>query len=307
MHDDFITSDYENCIICPRKCGVDRTTGKVGFCGMGDKPVVNLAMLHHGEEPVISGSNGSGAVFFEGCSLKCVFCQNFDVSRGPTGKGREYSVEELSELYLSLQEKGAHNINLVTAGHFVPHVAASVKLAKANGLNVPVVYNCGGYESVEALKKLQGLIDVYMPDMKFFSPSLAAKTCMAKNYYDVCCKALDEMYRQTGPFVLGEDGLMKRGMIVRHLMLPGQLFDTKKVLDYLCGRFGNNIYISLMNQYTPFEYKYEAMKLPEFLQRKLPQGHYAAAAEYLDLLGQDNAFVQDEDASGDELLPDFKT
>lgn len=307
MRDDLITDDYVNCIICPRKCKVDRTSWEKGFCGMADAPVVNLAMLHHGEEPVISGVRGSGTVFFEGCSLKCIFCQNYDISRGPTGAGRTYTAEELADLYLSLQEKGAHNVSLVTAGHFAPHIASSIALARSRGLTVPVVYNSGGYESVETLRTYEGLIDIYMPDMKFCSSSLSMKLCGAADYYEVCKEALDEMYRQTGPAVIGEDGLMKKGMIVRHMMLPGQLFDTKKVLDHLCGRFGNDIYISLMNQYTPFEYKYPSMKLPAFLQRKLPQGHYAAAAEYLSILNQTNAFVQDEDASGDEMLPKFKS
>lgn len=285
---------------------MNRTAGDKGFCGMGDTPIVNLVMLHRGEEPPISGTRGSGAVFFEGCSLKCVFCQNFDVSRGPTGKGETVTDEDLSKIYLKLQNDGAHNINLVTAGHFIPTIASSVRIARDNGLNIPVVFNSGGYESVESLKTLDGLIDIYMPDMKFFSKSLSGKLCMAPDYFEVCSKALDEMFRQTGPFVLDGNGIMTRGMIVRHLMLPGQLFDTKKVLDYLCERFGNDIYISLMNQYTPFEYMYPDMKLPEFLQRKLPQSHYDSAADYLIDKGQINAFIQ-EDASGDDMLPDFKT
>lgn len=307
MRDGLITSNYENCIICPRRCGADRVSGAVGYCGMGAEPIVNLSMLHFGEEPVITGSRGSGTVFFEGCSLKCIFCQNYDISRGPTGCGRTYDADGLCELYLSLQEQGAHNINLVTAGHFIPHIAASVTKARAKGLTIPVAYNSGGYESVESLKILDGIIDIYMPDLKFFSSSLSERLCAAKDYWETTCAAIDEMYRQTGPAVIGEDGLMRSGLIVRHLMLPGQLFDTKKVLDHLCGKYGNNIYISLMNQYTPFTYKYPAMKLPDFLQRKLPQGHYAAAAEYLSLLGQTNAFIQEEDASGDELLPEFKS
>jgi len=307
MRDKDITSKYENCLICPRKCGVNRLTGGRGVCGMGSGPVVNIYTLHYGEEPVISGTMGSGTVFFEGCSLKCVFCQNYDVSRGTTGRGVTYDAESLAKIYLELQGKQAHNINLVTPGHFFPTVAESIAIAKENGLTIPVAVNSGGYESVDSLKLLDGLVDIYMPDMKFYSSSLASKLCGgAKDYFEVCCEALDEMYRQTGPAVIGEDGLMKRGLLVRHLMLPGQLFDTKKVLDYLCGRFGNDVYISLMNQYTPFEYKYPDMKLPDFLQRKLPQGHYAAATEYLSILGQENAFVQ-EDASGEELLPDFKT
>lgn len=298
---------YENCIICPRKCKANRLTGNTGYCGMRALATVNLAMLHHGEEPPISGTRGSGAVFFEGCSLKCIFCQNFDVSRGPTGCGKIYNAQELSKLYLDLQSQGAHNINLVTGSHFIPTIAESLILAKDSGLKIPVVFNCGGYESADSLRMLEGLVDIYMPDMKFFSSSLSAKLCNAPDYFEVCSKALEEMYRQTGLFEIDEEGIMKRGMIVRHLMLPGQLFDTKKVLDYLCKTFGNNIYISLMNQYTPFEYKYEGMKLPDFLTRKLPQGHYEAAAEYLLINDQTNAFIQEDDASGDEMLPDFKS
>ena len=280
MRDKEITSKYENCLICPRKCGANRLGGDRGVCGMGSSPVINIYGLHYGEEPVISGMNGSGTVFFEGCSLKCVFCQNYDISRNETGKGRIYDSGGLAGVYLELQERHANNINLVTAGHFIPTVAESISIARDKGLTIPVAFNSGGYESVDSLKLLDGLIDIYMPDMKFFSSSLSEKLCKARDYYEVCCEALDEMYRQTGPAVIGSDGLMKKGMIVRHLMLPGQLFDTKKVLD--------------------------DMRLPDFLQRKLPQGHYAAAAEYLSILGQENAFIQ-EDASGDELLPDFNT
>ncbi|MCQ2515555.1 MAG: radical SAM protein [Saccharofermentans sp.] len=297
---------YENCIICPRRCGVNRSLNQRGFCKMGDIPVVNLCMLHFGEEPIITGTRGSGTVFFEGCSLGCCFCQNFSVSRGATGCGKTMSPDELAQAFLSLQSQGAHNINLVTPGHFIPSVAEAIKIAKNTGLTIPVAVNSGGYESVESLKLLDGLVDIYMPDLKFYSNKLSKELCNAPDYYEVACKAIAEMYRQVGPAVIGEDGLMKRGLIVRHLMLPGQLFDTKKVLDYLCTTYGNNIYISLMNQYTPFEYKYPQMKLPEFMKRKVPAGHYNAASEYLMLLDQENAFLQD-DASGDELLPEFKT
>jgi Uncharacterized Fe-S protein PflX, homolog of pyruvate formate lyase activating proteins len=278
----------------------------VGACHAGSEPVVNLSMLHYGEEPPISGIKGSGTVFFEGCSLGCVFCQNYDISRGMTGAGETHDEDSLADIYLDLQAKDAHNINLVTAGHFIPSVARSIETAKDKGLTIPVAYNSGGYESVESLKMLDGLVDIYMPDMKFCSSSLSAQICKAPDYFNVCCEALNEMYRQTGPAVLDEDGIMQKGMIVRHLMLPGQLFDTKKVLDYLTKTFENNIYISLMNQYTPFDYKYKDMKLPAFLKRKLPQGHYNTAADYLISLGQTNAFIQD-DASGDELLPDFNS
>ncbi len=306
MRDGLETFKYENCIICPRNCHADRTSGKTGYCGMGHIPVVNLYSVHKGEEPPISGTRGSGTVFFEGCSLKCVFCQNYDISRGPTGAGVTMTASDLAGIYLELQDKGVHNINLVTAGHFIPTVARSIELAKDRGLQIPVAFNSGGYESAASLKLLDGLVDIYMPDMKFVSSSLSSSLCNCSDYYEVCCSAIAEMYRQTGPAVLDDEGTMRRGVIVRHLMLPGQLFDTKKVLDHLCGTYGNNIYISLMNQYTPFAYKYPEMKLPDFLQRKLPQGHYDAAADYLLINGQTNAFIQD-DASGDELLPDFRS
>jgi len=213
--------------------------------------------------------------------------------------------EVLADAYINLESKGAHNINLVTAGHFIPTIAESITIAKDKGLKIPFVMNSGGYENVSSLQILEGLVDIYMPDLKFYSPVLSRKLCMAPDYFEVATKAIEEMYRQTGPVVLDGDGLMKRGVIVRHLMLPGKLFDTKKVLDYLCDTFGNNIYISLMNQYTPFDYKYPDMRLPEFLQRKLPQNTYDCAADYLSNKGQYNAFIQ-EDASGDELLPEFK-
>ena len=306
MRDSLKSSRYENCIICPRSCGADRTSGRTGFCGMGDIPVVNLISVHKGEEPPISGTKGSGTVFFEGCSLKCVFCQNFNISRGPTGAGQKMTAQELAEAYLDLQKKQVHNINLVTAGHFIPTVAESIRIARRSGLTIPVVFNSGGYESVDSLKLLEGLVDIYIPDMKFFSSSLSYELCKCRDYFTVCSAAIAEMYRQTGPAVTDSEGIMKKGVIVRHLMRPGKLFDTKKVLDHLCKTYGNNVYISLMNQYTPFEYKYPEMKLPEFLKRKLPQGHYDAAADYLLINDQTNAFIQ-EDASGDKLLPDFRS
>lgn len=305
MRENYNNRMYENCIICPRKCKVNRTNGGRGFCKMGDLPVVNLSMLHFGEEPIITGTNGSGTVFFEGCSLGCCFCQNFSVSRGQTGCGKTMTPDELSDEFLKLQNMGAHNINLVTPGHFIPSISDSLKAVRDKGFAIPVAVNSGGYESVESLKLLDGLVDIYMPDLKFCSSKLSSELTKAPDYFEVACKAIEEMYRQTGPALIGEDGLMKRGLIVRHLMLPGQLFDTKKVLDYLCSTYGNNIFISLMNQYTPFEYKYPSMNLPEFMRRKVPAGHYNAASDYLIALDQENAFLQD-DASGDELLPDFK-
>lgn len=300
---------YQSCKICPRGCGADRVTGSRGICSMGSVPVVNISMHHYGEEPPISGEpngGGSGAIFFEGCPMRCPFCQNFSISRGNTGMGREFTSDQLSDLYLKLQDEGAHNINLVTALHFAPDIARSLENARNHGLTIPVVVNSGGYESVDTLKMLDGLVDIYLPDMKVWSSKLANDLFHAPDYAQITCIALEEMYRQTGKFIMGDDGFMRRGMIVRHLMLPGQLFDTKKVLDYLVSTFGNNIYISLMNQYTPMP-QLEHLNCPAFLNRRLSPGHYDAASDYLLDLGQENAFIQVDDASGDEMIPDFKS
>ncbi len=238
--------------------------------------------------------------------MRCPFCQNYAISRGNTGHGKFYTASELPDLYLRLQDEGANNINLVTALHYAPDIALSLETARNKGLSIPVVVNSGGYESVETLKIFDGLVDIYLPDMKVWSSRLAKELFHAPDYADIARGALEEMYRQVGPATINDAGFMTRGMIVRHLMLPGQLFDTKKVLDYLVNTFGNNIYISLMNQYTPMP-QLQTMNCPNYLNRKLSPGHYDTAADYLLGLGQENAFIQGDDASGDEMIPDFKS
>jgi putative pyruvate formate lyase activating enzyme len=266
---------------------------------MPDYPLVNLIKLHYGEEPIVSGTNGSGTVFFEGCSLGCVFCQNFTISRGPTGHGMKMDKDSLSDAYLKLQDRGANNINLVTPMHFAPVVADSVAKAKSEGLAIPVAVNCSGYELVSTLKLFDGLADVYIPDMKYFSSKLSSEYSHAPDYFSVCASTIDEMVRQTGDAVLGEDGLIKKGVIVRHLILPGGLFDSKHVLDYLTSRYGNRIYISLMSQYTPMPGA--AGKLKE----RPSQRTCESLADYLASKGQENAFVQQYDSDGKEMIPDF--
>ena len=290
---------FDNCKLCPRRCGADRTHGRTGFCRMPDYPLVNLIKLHYGEEPIVSGTNGSGTVFFEGCSLGCVFCQNFTISRGPTGHGMKMDKDSLSDAYLKLQDRGANNINLVTPMHFAPVVADSVEKAKSEGLAIPVAVNCSGYELVSTLKLFDGLADVYIPDMKYFSSKLSSEYSHAPDYFSVCASAIDEMVRQTGDAVLGEDGLIKKGVIVRHLILPGGLFDSKHILDYLTSRYGNRIYISLMSQYTPMPGA--AGKLKE----RPSQRTCESLADYLASKGQENAFVQQYDSDGKEMIPDF--
>ncbi|MCQ2504394.1 MAG: radical SAM protein [Saccharofermentans sp.] len=303
--------EYEHCRLCPRKCGVNRYE-KTGFCSMGASPVVNLYMLHHGEEPPISGikgpedPRGSGTVFFEGCSLKCIFCQNGSISGGPTGKGQSVDVSGLADIYLDLQKQGAYNINLVTPMHFAPSVRESIKDARNRGLSIPIAVNTGGYEEVSTLKLLDGLVDIYMPDFKVMSSKISGQILRASDYADKAIAAIEEMYRQTGPVILDSDtGLMKKGLIVRHLMLPGQLFDSKKILDHLTSKYGNNIYISLMNQYTPMPHLKD--DAPEYLRRTVPSGHYDSAAEYLANKDQTMAFVQEASSQGDLMIPSFRT
>ncbi len=292
---------FANCNLCPRRCGADRTGGKTGYCKMPGFPVVNLIKLHYGEEPIISGVKGSGTVFFEGCSLGCVFCQNYTISRGPTGSGMKMDSSSLADAYLKLQDDGANNINLVTPMHFAPAVADSITIAKTRGLNIPVAVNCSGYDLVSTLKLFDGLVDIYMPDMKYFSPKFSSGYSNAKDYFTVCCQAIDEMVRQTGDIVMGDDGLIKKGVIVRHLILPGGLFDSKHVLDYLTSRYGNRIFISLMSQYTPMP------ACTGRLKERPSKRTCESLADYLASKGQTNAFIQEYESSGNEMIPDFKT
>lgn len=285
----------EKCELCPRKCGVDRDV-RAGYCSAGSTLVVGRAALHFWEEPVLADKAGSGAIFFGGCSLKCVYCQNFELSRG---RGREISVVRLSEIFKELEEQGARNIDLVTGSHFVPQIAKALGIYRPT---VPVVFNCGGYESVDTLKMLDGLVDVYLPDFKYSDPALAARYSNAPDYPDVAVKALAEMKRQVGETVTGEDGLMKRGLLVRHLVLPGGVSNSKGVLDCLVGLIDRERdYISIMSQYIPMG---DAAKYPE-INRRLKPLEYKAVVAYAEKLGFVNAFVQTDDSAAEEYVPDF--
>ncbi len=298
-----------NCTLCPRNCGVDRLAGQTGFCGQTAELTAARASLHMWEEPCISGTRGSGTVFFSGCNLKCVFCQNHSIAVGEAG--RAVTTEHLAEIFLTLQEKSAHNINLVTPCHFVPQIRAALERAKFHGLTVPVVYNTGSYESVETLKMLEGLVDVYLPDLKYYSSELSARFSRAKDYFDVATKAIAEMYRQVGPPVfLTVDGLeseknshriMTRGMIVRHLILPGQTRDSKKILRYLHETYGNDIYISIMNQYTPLPH---VSHIPE-LNRKVTEQENDRIINFALQIGIENGFFQEGEAAGESFIPQF--
>lgn len=289
-----------NCILCPRKCGVDRIQGQTGYCGMPENLLVARAALHMWEEPCISGSTGSGTVFFSGCNLKCVFCQNHSIALGDCGK--PISIQRLSEIFLELQEKEAANINLVTPTHYIPQIRDALLLAKVQGLNLPIVYNTGGYESVASLQLLEGLVDIYLPDLKYYSTELSTTYSHAADYFQVATTALAEMYRQVGTPAFDEaTGMMKRGMIVRHLILPGQTKDSKKILRYLHETYGDNIYISIMNQYTPLPH---VAQIPA-LNRKVTADEYDRVVNFALAIGIGNAFIQEGETAEESFIPPF--
>ena len=286
------------CSLCPRMCNVDREI-TTGYCGVKKTLRVARAALHFWEEPCISGEEGSGAVFFTGCNLRCVFCQNFQIARAEQGK--EITVERLSEIFLELQEQKANNINLVTATHYVPQVVEALKMAKEKGLHIPVVYNCGGYETVETLKLLEGLVDIYLPDFKYVDHDRAKRYSRAEDYPEAAKKALAEMVRQQPEAEFDERGIMKKGVIVRHLMLPGGIKDSKAVVKYLYETYGNQIFISLMNQYTPLPH---VADYPE-IDRKLKKFEYDRLVDYAISLGVENGFIQEGETAKESFIPAF--
>lgn len=291
--------DLKKCMLCPRKCGVNRENGEIGFCGMDTKIKIARAALHFWEEPCVSGTKGSGTVFFSGCNLRCIYCQNYKIS---TCLGGRYITEnELCEIFLDLQKQGAHNINLVTGTHFVVQIIETIKSAKKKGLSIPIVYNCGGFESVETLKMLNGTVDIYLPDFKYFNNKFAKEYSAAGDYCEMAQKAIKEMVLQTGKAVFDEDGIMKSGVIVRHLMLPGLLFDSKKIIDYLYEEYGDDIWISIMNQYTPLE---QVQNIPS-LNRKVSEKYYETLVEYAVDKGIKNAYIQCGDTAKESFIPDF--
>lgn len=288
----------EKCTLCPRKCMIDRCKHK-GFCGETYDIVIAKAYLHMWEEPCISGDKGSGTVFFSGCTLKCVYCQNYNISTLLNGK--KISVERLAEIFLELQEKQALNINLVTPTHYVYQIIDALKIAKKNGLNIPIVYNSSGYEDIDTLKLLDGLIDIYLPDFKYYDDTYSIKYSNAPNYFKVASESLEEMVRQVGLPKFDEFGIMKKGVIVRHLLLPNLINDSKKILKYLYDTYKDSIYLSIMNQYTPMP---NIKKYPE-LNRKVTTEEYDELIEYAIDLGVTNAFIQEGDTCSESFIPDF--
>lgn len=285
------------CTLCPRNCRVNRYE-QVGACGANEKIKVAHYSLHEWEEPIVSGKNGSGTIFFSHCNLKCIFCQNNDISE--LGYGKEITSERLSEIMLELRSKGAHNINLVTPTHYVPQIINTIKPIKNNSLNIPIIYNTSSYENIETIKMLDGVVDVYLADLKYYNKKLGEKYSHCKDYFENATAAIEEMYKQVGSPIIKND-LIEKGLIVRILILPGEIQDAKKIIKYLYEKYGDNIYISLMNQYTPMK------KFVDFpnLNDKLDDNDYDDVINYACDLGVTKAFIQEGGTSSTSFIPKF--
>ena len=288
--------EYKICNLCHRKCGVDRYNG-VGFCRMPADAFITRAALHMWEEPPISGSRGSGTIFFSGCSLRCVFCQNRDISRGPIGE--RVDIDKLGDIMLRLQNEGAHNINFVTPTHYAPTIRFATEKAREKGLNIPIVYNTGSFDTVETIRSLEGTVDIYLPDLKYYKNSTSGRYSLAECYIESARAAIDEMYRQVGDPVFDDNGIMTSGVVVRILLLPGHLAEAKLSLKYLLDTYGDGIYISLMNQYTPMP------DMPSPLNRKVTHAEYEELLSYAERLGLKNGFYQDFGTAKESFIPPF--
>ena len=291
--------ELENCNVCPHRCGINRIAGKIGRCKATDKVKVALASIHNFEEPCISGKNGSGTVFFSNCNLNCVFCQNYEISQ--LGKGKEISIEELADIFIKQQNKNVHNINLVTPTIYIYQIIEAIKLARDKGLKIPIVYNSNGYENVEALKHLKGYIDIYLPDLKYSNNEIAYKYSNIKNYYENAVQAIKEMYNQVGKPIIDENGIMKKGLMIRHLVLPNQLQNSKDVLKWINDNMDKKVFVSVMAQYFP---TYRAKNFPE-ISRKLTKEEYNEIEQYLYSLDLENGYIQELGEHEEEYVPDF--
>ena len=288
----------EKCIICPHKCGINRTK-YAGKCKSTDKIKIALYSTHNFEEPCISGENGSGTIFFSNCNMNCVYCQNYEISQ--LGKGREITIEELADIMIEQQEKGVENINLVTPTSYVLHIIEAIKLAKTQGLKIPIVYNTNGYESVETLKLLEGYIDIYLPDLKYYYNELGSKYSNVNNYFEIATEAIKEMYRQVGVPKLNEKGMMQKGLMIRHLVLPNYIENSKQVLKWINENIDNKVYVSVMAQYFP---TFKAKNVDN-LNRKLTKQEYEEIENYLYDLNLENGYIQELGEHEEEYVPEW--
>lgn len=292
--------ELSSCTLCPHMCKINRNNGKIGRCKSTGNVKIALASLHHFEEPCISGKNGSGTVFFSNCNLSCVFCQNYKISQ--LGLGHEISIDELANIFLDQQKNDAENINLVTPTMYVPQIIEAIKIAKSNGLKIPIIYNSNGYENVETIRLLKDYIDVYLPDLKYFDNDLAKKYSGINNYFENASKAILEMYFQVGLPVFDENRLIKKGLIIRHLVLPNHIDNSKKVLLWIKENLPQDVYVSLMAQYFP---TYKAKSI-EDLNRKLSKEEFEEIKNYLEKLDIHNGYFQELGEHEEEYVPDFK-
>lgn len=293
-----MNKELECCTICPHNCKINRTKNP-GRCKSTDKIKIALYSIHNFEEPCISGEKGSGTIFFSNCNMNCVFCQNYEISQ--LGRGKEITIEELANVMIKQQERNVQNINLVTPTSYALHIVEAIKIARKKGLEIPIVYNTNGYESVETLKLLEGYVDIYLPDLKYYYDDLAKKYSKVDNYFEIATKAIQEMYRQVGTPVLDENGVMKKGLMIRHLILPNEVQNSKKVLKWIKENIDSNVYVSIMAQYFP---TYKA-KEDKYLNRKLTKKEYSEIEQYLYLLDIENGYMQDLGKHEEEYVPDF--
>lgn len=288
-----------SCKLCPHNCGVNRLEGKIGRCRCDDKPKIALASLHYYEEPCISGTHGSGTVFFSNCNLRCIYCQNYEISQ--LQKGKEISVEHLADIFLRKQKKGAHNLNLVTPTSYVYHIIEALDIAKKQGFSIPVIYNTNGYENIETIQYLKGYVDVYLPDLKYYSNELAKKYSGVDNYFETATQAIKEMYKQVGGVSFNEEGMVQKGVMLRHLVLPNHIQNTKHILKWIKENLPQDVWVSVMAQYFP---TYKA-KEDSLMNRKLTKKEYKQVEEYLYLLNLENGYMQELGEHEEEYVPDF--
>lgn len=289
----------EKCAICPHNCGINRLNNQIGRCKSKDTVKVALYSTHNFEEPCISGKKGSGTVFFSNCNMNCVFCQNYEISQ--QGKGKEISIEELADIFIKQQEKDVENINLVTPTSYVPQIIEAIKIARKNGLKLPIVYNTNGYEKVETLKMLEGYVDIYLPDFKYSDDDLGKRLSKVDNYFEIVTEALKEMYRQTGKAVFNGEGIMQKGMIIRHLVLPNHILNSRRVLKWINENM-HDVYVSVMAQYFP---TYKAKEIDD-INRKLTKEEYEQIENYLYRLDLENGYIQELGEHEEEYVPHWE-
>ena len=294
-----MNKELECCTICPHNCKINRTKNP-GRCKSTDKIKIALYSIHNFEEPCISGEKGSGTIFFSNCNMNCVFCQNYEISQ--LGRGKEITIEELENVMIKQQERNVQNINLVTPTSYALHIVEAIKIARKKGLEIPIVYNTNGYESVETLKLLEGYVDIYLPDLKYYYDDLAKKYSKVDNYFEIATKAIQEMYRQVGTPVLDENGVMKKGLMIRHLILPNEVQNSKKVLKWIKENIDSNVYVSIMAQYFP---TYKAKEIPE-IARKITKEEYEKVENYLYELDLENGYIQELGEHEEEYVPTWE-